>query len=179
MLGAMPSRSSRSHAALALAFASALASALVLAALAGGCQPGGGTAGKVEVIAAPPDGEVAPWVAERVHAAHARGRDVLVYVGASWCEPCQHFHHAVDDGRLDVLFGTLTLLEFHQDRDDDRLTRAGYVSRMIPLFAQPGPDGTASGRQIEGSIHGEGAVVELTPRLHALLRGRRPARAGQ
>jgi thiol-disulfide isomerase/thioredoxin len=133
--------------------------------------------GRVEVVVAPPGGEVPPWVHEQVQA--AAGRDVIVYVGATWCEPCRHFHDAVTGGRLDVLFPRLTLLEFDLDRDEDRLTRAGYLSQMIPLFARPAPDGTASGGWIEGSIKGEGAVVELTPRLHALLRAplRAPRRA--
>jgi thiol-disulfide isomerase/thioredoxin len=38
-------------------------------------------------------------VAKVVREARAReaadGRTLLVYVGATWCEPCQRFHHAV------------------------------------------------------------------------------------
>ena len=40
---------------------------------------------------------------------------------------------------------------------------------MIPLFALPGADGRASGKQIEGSVKGEAAVGEISPRLAALL----------
>lgn len=148
----------------------ALLAGLAIAGCAAEAAPG-----KVEIVVAPPGVEVPPWVHAQVRA--AAGRDVLVYVGATWCEPCRHFHDAVTGGRLDVLFPRLTLLEFDLDRDEDRLTRAGYLSEMIPLFARPAPDGTASGRQIEGSVKGEGAVVELTPRLHALVRARpRPPR---
>jgi len=52
------------------------------------------------------------------------------------------------------------------------LQAAGYVSRLIPLFAAPGLDGRASGRQMEGSVKGDGAVGEIAPRLHALLDNR-------
>ena len=101
-----------------------------------------------------------------------RGRRVLVYVGASWCEPCQRFHDAVASGGLDAdpRFGELRLVEFDLDHDADRLREAGYAARLIPLLAVPLADGRASGKQMEGSIKGEGAVAQMAPRLSALLR---------
>lgn len=116
-----------------------------------------------------PAGDVAALVQKELARAHSDGRRLLVYVGAAWCEPCRRFHDAATAGKLDAQFGTLRLLEFDFDRDEARLRQAGYVSRLIPLFAAPNPDGRASGRQIEGSIKGDGAVGEITPRLAALL----------
>lgn len=100
----------------------------------------------------------------------APGRDVVVYVGASWCEPCTRFHDAVASGALDATFPTLTLLEFDLDRDRAALEAAGYGSRMIPLFAIPGPDGRGTDRRIQGGVKGEGAVDNIVPRLRELLR---------
>lgn len=97
-------------------------------------------------------------------------RRVVVYVGAAWCEPCRRFHEAAARGDLDGIFPGLTLLEFDLDRDRERLNAAGYASKYIPLFALPGPDGSASGKQVEGGVKGEGAVAFMTPRLEALLR---------
>jgi thiol-disulfide isomerase/thioredoxin len=125
----------------------------------------------VEIVAAPASGDVAEIVQREGSRARADGRPLLVYVGASWCEPCQRFHHAAQEGRVDALFPGLRLVEFDLDRDRDRLNKAGYTSKMIPLFAVPREDGTAGGRQIEGSIKGPGAVAEITPRLKALLAG--------
>jgi len=102
-------------------------------------------------------------------AADLPGRALLVYEGAPWCEPCQAFHKAAADGKLDADFPTLTLLEFDNDRDADRLAAAGYQSKLIPLFAVPGPDGRSAGRQIEGGIKGDGAVDEIIPRLKSLV----------
>ena len=99
------------------------------------------------------------------------GRVLLVYVGAPWCEPCQRFHKAAAAGALDARFPRLRLLEFDHDRFVDGLAGGGYTSRYIPLFAVPGPDGRASGRAIEGSIKGEGAVDNIAPRLETLLGG--------
>ncbi len=122
-----------------------------------------------------PVADVADAVRRELATARGEGREVLVYVGATWCEPCQRFHQALDAGQLDTAFPTLTLLELDADRDGDALRAAGYSSDLIPLFAAPTADGRASGRQIEGSIKGEGAVAEITPRLRALLAStRRP-----
>jgi hypothetical protein len=99
----------------------------------------------------------------------ALGRRLLVYVGAKWCEPCQTFHHAAARGELDQAFPDLTLIEFDADADADRLRDAGYVSRFIPLFAVPADNGRHSGKFIEGSVKGERAVAEITPRLRDLL----------
>lgn len=109
----------------------------------------------------------------RGHAEQARadGREIVVYVGAKWCEPCQRFHHAVEKGELDDEFPHLTLVEFDLDVDGPQLRAAGYRSQYIPLFARPNADGRASGQQFEGSIKGEGAVRNIAPRLRTLLSG--------
>jgi hypothetical protein len=126
---------------------------------------------RVEFVPAAPGDDVPALVRIELLRAENDQRDLLVYVGAAWCEPCQRFHRAAQAGQLDPSFPTLRLLEFDADRDGDRLTRAGYTSRLIPLFALPNPDGRASGRYIEGSIKGDGAVGEIAPRLARLVAG--------
>jgi thiol-disulfide isomerase/thioredoxin len=133
-------------------------------------------AGRVEILAAPPGDSIAALVRGETERARAAGRELLVYVGASWCEPCQRFHDAATAGELDAAFPGLRLLEFDLDRDREGLDAAGYRSKMIPLFAVPRADGTSSGAQIEGSIKGAGAVGEIAPRLRALLDAGRAAR---
>jgi thiol:disulfide interchange protein len=117
--------------------------------------------------------DVAETVRREVVRARADKREVIVYVGAAWCEPCQYFHNAAAAGELDAAFPGLRLVEFDLDRDREALARAGYASQMIPLFALPREDGSGSGEQIEGSIKGPGAVPQITPRLTALLSKRR------
>jgi hypothetical protein len=119
-----------------------------------------------------PEGEVAPVVRRELARARWDGRRLLVYVGATWCEPCKRFHDAAVAGRFDRELGSLRLLEFDFDRDEARLRAAGYASQLIPLFASPGFDGRASGQQIEGSIKGEGAIGDIMPRLKMLLDSR-------
>lgn len=109
----------------------------------------------------------------------AAGEELIVYVGAHWCEPCQYFHTAVDEGQLDAVFPGLRLLEFDLDEDRERLAEAGYASRMIPLFAVPGPDGRAGPRRMQGGIKGPGAVEHIRPRLSALLEQAKADRAAR
>jgi Thioredoxin-like len=136
---------------------------VVVAFAALGCK-----AARLELEAAPPGEDAAAVIQQARARAEKDGRSLLVYVGARWCEPCQRFHQAAARGQLVGGMGRLRLLEFDLDRDRARLARAGYRPRMIPLFALPAADDRAAGRQIEGSIKGEGAVVQITHRLEAL-----------
>ena len=118
---------------------------------------------------------VAPFVAREVAEAQKGGWNVLVYVGATWCEPCQRFHAATLAGEFDEILPRAHILEFDLDRDKDALAAAGYSSQLIPLFCVPKVDGTASDRRIEGSIKGAEAVGQnLIPRLRAFLAGGAP-----
>jgi thiol-disulfide isomerase/thioredoxin len=101
--------------------------------------------------------------------AQKNGREVVVYVGAKWCEPCQRFHAAVERGDLDADFPNLTLLEFDADADREGLATAGYVSELIPLFVVPEANGRASNKRIEGSVKGDRAVSNIAPRLRQIL----------
>jgi hypothetical protein len=142
--------------------------ALLLLAVVIGC--GGERArSRLELVEAPAVQDVAIYVSGALAEAEHANKKLLVYVGAAWCEPCRRFHDAAAAGQLDATFGDLRMLVFDADRDKDALQRAGYISNLIPLFAVPRADGTASGKQIEGSIKGDGAVAQITPRLQALL----------
>jgi hypothetical protein len=123
--------------------------------------------GKPELVKAG-SGEVAPLVKLAADRARAERRRLLVYVGASWCEPCTRFKDALQAGKLDASFPGLRFLEFDMDVDQRRLTTAGYSSRFIPIFAIPGPDGRAAAL-MQGGIKGPGAVDNLTSRLQQLL----------
>lgn len=119
----------------------------------------------------PEAGEVAPQVARQLSRASGEHRQVLVYVGAPWCEPCRLFHEAVDRGELTGKLGALDLIAFDAEPDAERLLMSGYESQLIPAFTLPAPDGRASTTKLEGSIKGSAAVADLVPRLRQLLAG--------
>ena len=126
-------------------------------------------ADQVRIVGAPDGADVAEVVRDARARAKSERRELLVYVGATWCEPCKRFHEAANRGELDKAFPNLTLIEFDLDRDRERLLVAGYTMKMIPYFDVPNEDGRASPRKMEGSVKGEGAVSEIAPRLRALV----------
>ncbi len=115
------------------------------------------------------NGDVTKAIADETAIAKAQGRDVLVYVGATWCEPCQHFHHAIEAGKFDAVFGDVTFLAFDIDESRSALMAADYRSTYIPLFAVPDANGRATHRRSEGGIKGEGAADDLARKLKKLL----------
>lgn len=123
----------------------------------------------VRFTKAPPGDDVPSIVRREREKAAADGRDLVVYLGATWCEPCQRFHHAAQRGELDSEFPELTILEFDLDEDRERVFAAGYQSKLIPLFVLPGEDGRGSERRFEGGVKGDRAVANITPRLRKLI----------
>jgi len=119
---------------------------------------------------APSQVAITSVVAQQLARARSANRDLLIYVGAPWCEPCTRFHQAAAAGELDQAFPRLTILEFDHDRDQKRLAFAGCRSQLIPLFALPTEDGRCDPKgRITGSVKGPGAVANITPRLQKLL----------
>jgi thiol-disulfide isomerase/thioredoxin len=113
------------------------------------------------------------FVQQHVEQAEVTGSRVLVYVGATWCEPCKRFHKALEAGELDEPLAGTHFLEFDADDDRSELRAAGYASKYIPLFSVPDSSGHSTSLSIEGSIKGDKAVKEnLVPRLLALLEGK-------
>ncbi|MBX7081618.1 MAG: thioredoxin family protein [Nannocystaceae bacterium] len=103
--------------------------------------------------------------------AKARGEDrkLVVYLGASWCEPCQVFHRAVERGEFDRELAGVRFLEFDADVDAGALAEAGYGGKLIPRFVVPAQDGRGSDRRIEGGVKGERAAKEILARLGPVL----------
>ncbi|HUJ59132.1 MAG TPA: thioredoxin family protein [Kofleriaceae bacterium] len=125
--------------------------------------------GHVDLIDAPAGTkDVAALVRDTAQRLAAQHRRLVVYVGATWCEPCRQIHDAIIAHRLDTTFPDLSLLVFDLDRDGDALAQAGYQSELIPLFALPGPDGRAT-KMASGGKKGIDNVGLLTEKLRQLL----------
>ena len=143
-----------------------------LTVLVAACQrpgPAGARPRQVEIIPAA-SGAVDGVVREALAHARRDGRRLLVYVSASWCQPCERFQAAVRAGTLDARFPDLRLLMFDHDHDSGRLAAAGYSGRMIPRFVVPNPDGRGSQQRMEGGTRNEDTVAaSITPRLSQLL----------
>ncbi|HEX2690727.1 MAG TPA: hypothetical protein VHN14_29125 [Kofleriaceae bacterium] len=146
-------------------------SRLLLVVVLVGCQEGSPAPPShqtLDLIEAPATTDIAAYVAPLGARADGDHKKLVIYVGASWCEPCRYFHAAVVAHQLDERFGDLRIIAFDADRDGAALEAAGYRLPMLPLFALPGADGRASGKQFSGSIKGNGAVAQIAPNLRAL-----------
>lgn len=115
--------------------------------------------------------DLAGWIAGQKKIARASGEQVVLYMGASWCEPCKRFHEAVEAHELDDKLPRTRFLQFDAEQHGEALVTLGYTSKYVPLFAIPGDDGKSIGRQISGSIKGAGAPDEIAPRLKKLMAG--------
>ncbi len=123
---------------------------------------------RADMVMASP-GLVKELVYEALQRAEKDGRRLVVYVGATWCEPCEVFSEALRAGELPSSLADLRVLKFDNDADEQRLADANYGGQMIPRFVKPRADGTGSSNRFEGSIKGPGAVDNIAPKLEALL----------
>lgn len=111
------------------------------------------------------------FVRRELSRAQSDGRTLVIYVGATWCEPCQRFHSAVKSGELDRELAGVRFLELDHD-DHAALLGDGDMacaSKLIPLFVRPNDDGSCGARRVEGAIKGDGAVRFILPKLRAIL----------
>ncbi|MBL4633116.1 MAG: thioredoxin [Kofleriaceae bacterium] len=120
-------------------------------------------------FSSPDYGVVSEVVAGALALAQRDKRQLIVYVGASWCEPCEYFAGALNAGSLPKEFDGWRFLKFDHDKDEARLEESGYGGEMIPRFVIPRQDGRGSERRFEGAVKGPEAVGYLTTRLRALV----------
>ena len=125
--------------------------------------------GKVELPDATPEVPADIVIHNAVAKASEDGKDLLVYVGASWCAPCVRFKAAAKAGKLNASLPGLRLLVFDADTDTERLERAGYRWTYVPLFVRPGVNGRSSGLQIAGVPTKGSSENDLVPRINKLL----------
>lgn len=121
---------------------------------------------RLEVVEATQDTDGPSLIRSKRLQAKADGRVLVVYVGATWCEPCKRFKEEIASGRLDERYGKLRLLAFDADKDGDRLAAAGYTYRFIPFVALPGADGQPTDTQ-QATGKGGAAWRELLGKLDA------------
>ena len=124
------------------------------------------TGGKIVVLPAAQDSDALSAIRTERLKAKAEGRVLVVYVSATWCDPCKKLKEEIEAGRLDDRYGKTTLLAFDADKDIDRLGAAGYTFKFVPYVALPGADGRPAESQ-EATGHGKDAWKELLGKLDA------------
>ena len=104
-------------------------------------QPHKAADGALKVVQAAQDSDALSLIRTKRLEAKAEGRVLVVYVGATWCDPCKKMKAEMEAGRLDARLGKTTFLAFDADKDQDRLASVGYTFKFIPYVALPGADG--------------------------------------
>jgi thiol-disulfide isomerase/thioredoxin len=122
--------------------------------------------GALMYVPATEEGDALSLIRTKRLEAKAEGRVLVVYVGATWCEPCRKMKEEIHAGRLDAKLGKTTFLAFDADRDAERLASAGYTFKFVPYVALPGADGhPAESEKARGK--GGQAWRELVGKLEA------------
>ena len=74
------------------------------------------TGGKIVVLPAAQDSDALSAIRTERLKAKAEGRVLVVYVSATWCDPCKKLKEEIEAGRLDDRYGKTTLLAFDADK---------------------------------------------------------------
>jgi thiol-disulfide isomerase/thioredoxin len=119
-----------------------------------------------KIVEATADADTLTLIRTQRLQAKADSRVLVVYVSATWCEPCKKFKKELDSGRLDDRLAKITFLAFDADKDMDRLGSAGYKFKFVPFVALPGVDGQPSDSQ-QATGKGGDAWRELLGKLDA------------
>lgn len=122
--------------------------------------------GKLVVTPADADTDAISTIRTARLQAKAQGRVLVVYVSATWCDPCKKLKSEIEAGHLDSRLGKTTLLAFDADRDAERLLGAGYSFKFVPFVALAGTDGHPADSQ-QATGHGGDAWRELLGKLDA------------
>lgn len=130
---------------------------------------GNGLNRKVEWVKVPAGSDPSAYVKTELERAKSDQKKLVLYVGAKWCEPCNHFHEATDRGELDAAFPDLRLVAFDHDEESNAIAALGCESKFIPMFSVPDAEGHCTRQQISGGIKGSGTVDYLAKKLRNLI----------
>ncbi len=127
------------------------------------------SSGRPKIVVASEDSDALTLIRTKRLEAKAEGRVLVVYVSATWCEPCRRMKRELDSGRLDDRLAKITFLAFDADKDMDRLVAAGYSFKFVPFVALPAVAGEPAESQQATGKGGE-AWRELLAKLDAWQR---------
>lgn len=111
-------------------------------------------------------GSLATLVEAEVAKAEATGKKHVVYIGATWCPPCQAIKKYKSDPQMVTAFAGTHVIEL--DVDDwtaPDLTALGYKASSVPVFIAVDKDGKAKGPTIDGGAWGDNIPTNMAPPL--------------
>ena len=162
-------------------FALLLSTCVLGAVMAGGCKDKPSSSTSTTMGAAAPassksaaegwssiekGGSLAASVKGEVAKALAAGKKPVVYIGATWCPPCQAIKRYKSDPQMAAAFAGTHIIEL--DVDDwtaPDLAALGYKAASVPVFIAVDKDGKAKGPTIDGGAWGDNIPANMAPPL--------------
>ena len=90
----------------------------------------------------------------------------VVYVGATWCEPCLAIKKHRDDPRMKEAFTGVAIIEVDMDQwKSEQFAELNMKPSAIPVFYAVGSDGKATGKEIDGGAWGDNIPENMAPPL--------------
>ncbi len=115
------------------------------------------------------DADVVRVAARFAAEAVAAGETPVIYVGATWCQPCLLYKKSLDDPRMKAAHEGVRVLEADADLHD--LSALGISPNGIPHWATVDASGVSDGRAIDGGAWGDNTPENMAPALSAFFRG--------
>jgi hypothetical protein len=109
---------------------------------------------------------LADGVKAEVAKAQAKKLTPIVYVGATWCDPCLALKKHRDDPKMvDAFEGTFVIEIDADDWNAASFGALGYKTSVIPIFIAVDAEGKATGRTIDGGAWGDNIPQNMAPPL--------------
>lgn len=113
-----------------------------------------------------PDGsDVSAGLRGAVGEAERAGLKPVLYLGATWCQPCVAYERALFHPEMVAAHANVLLVKADFDRHGSALEAAGFVASGVPFWCHLDREGGNSGRCITGAAWGEDTPENMAPVL--------------
>jgi hypothetical protein len=93
----------------------------------------------------------------------------FVYIGATWCAPCNAIKHNLDKPIMIDAFKGTYIMKLDFDAWEDKLPGAGLQHEAVPVFFALDASGKPTGRMIDGGAWGNDTPENIAPALKAFF----------
>jgi hypothetical protein len=127
-------------------------------------QPPAGARG-FELDEVAPGRPLAVVLSDGAAKAKAKGLRPFLYIGATWCQPCQKLHRSLDDERMVDAFRGTYVIHLDLDAWERELPSVGLRVAQVPVFFQLDAQGKPTGKSLDGGAWNEDVPAEMAPPL--------------
>jgi hypothetical protein len=115
------------------------------------------------------DGPLVDALTRESKKAAERHEKPFVYIGATWCGPCNAIKKNLDRPLLVDAFRGAYVIHLDFDSWEDKLPAAGLAHDSVPVFFALDTAGRPTGRLVDGSAWGNDTPENIAPVLKAFF----------